>query len=138
MKHKAKLNPRQEAFCRAYAGKAWGNAAEAYRLAGYLVKTPQSAGNAACRLLEDVRIRERVAELRADVEQRLTFDRLELATHRVKFIRDETADPALRMAAMRDMEKMLGYLEPDKLDVRHSGEVEHRWTFEPLKGNDNG
>jgi phage terminase small subunit len=133
MKPKGKLNPRQEAFCRAYAGKAWGNAAEAYRLAGYRAKSPQSAGNAAFALLENLVIRERVKELRGDVEERLNLDRLELAEMRAEIARNPNADTGQRLAAMRDLEKMLGYLEPDKLDVRHSGQIEHRWTVENLK-----
>ena len=55
------LNPRQEAFCLHYAKT--GNATESYTLAGYNPKTYNSAGAAAARLLDNVKIKTRLAEL---------------------------------------------------------------------------
>ena len=174
MKPKAKLNPRQEAFCRAYAGKAWGNAAEAYRLAGYRPKTSQSAAVCADKLLRIANIKEFIRELRADVEAILGIDRREAleilariangrlsgflnddGTISLQKVRDsgqelqEYVEESLGMGGVRRkiklrdpvvalerLAKMMGWELPDKLDVRHSGEVEHRWTFEPLKGGD--
>lgn len=128
-------NIRREAFCLAYAGPAWGCAAEAYRSAGYRAKNAQVAASAGERLLRSVDISERIAELRDDVERALQVDRLEVAKHRLDIIRSTYMEPAVRLAAMRDFEKAMGWLvDESKVKVEHSGEVavEHRWTVSDL------
>ncbi len=59
------LNPRQEAFCQAYA--AYPNASAAARAAGY---APGSAGPYAARLLASPPVRSRLADLGAEREVR--------------------------------------------------------------------
>jgi phage terminase small subunit len=54
-------NPRWEAFCLHYAKT--GNASEAYKIAGYAAKTEGALYSAANRLLKNVKVRERLAEL---------------------------------------------------------------------------
>lgn len=55
------LNPRQEAFCWNYAKT--GNATESYKQAGYSVKNDNSAGTLSSRLLQNIKIRARLAEI---------------------------------------------------------------------------
>lgn len=61
-----KLSPRQEAFCMAYA--KCGNATQAYREAGYKVKSERAAVSAGSRMLTNVDIQRRLEEIRAQVE----------------------------------------------------------------------
>ena len=56
------VNRKQEIFCEEFVKS--GNAAEAYKLAGYKVSSAKSAANSASRLLENVGICSRIAELR--------------------------------------------------------------------------
>lgn len=60
------MSPQQEAFCRAYAGEAQGNATEAAKLAGYAV---DSAGVAGHRLLKLAKIQTRISALREEVQR---------------------------------------------------------------------
>lgn len=75
------LNPKQEAFCLHYAQT--GNATESYKKAGYACKNDNAAGASARRLLLNVKIKERLAELAkemacdeianiAEIQRRLT------------------------------------------------------------------
>jgi len=126
-------NPRHEQFAQAYAGEAHGNAAEAYRLAGYGPKNAKVAGNAGGALLEFHGIRERVKALRRAIEDRLQIDRLWLATERKRIAVDPTTTAGERLAALRDIEKSMGWLAPDILTMNHAAVVEHRWTLEDIR-----
>lgn len=126
-------NPRHEQFAQAYAGEAHGNAAEAYRLAGYGPKDAKGAGNCGLRLLENVGIRERVKTLRAAIEDRLQIDRLWLAQQRKAIALDPLATAGERLAALRDLEKSQGWLAPDIITMNHAAVVEHRWTLEDIR-----
>ena len=55
------LNVRQERFCLEYAQS--GNATESYKKAGYVVNNDNSAGASAARLLENAKIKKRLAEI---------------------------------------------------------------------------
>jgi phage terminase small subunit len=61
----ALLNVKQEAFCLHYAKT--GNATESYKVAGYKVKTERSAYAASNKLLKNVKVQERLAELAAEI-----------------------------------------------------------------------
>lgn len=54
-------NPKWEKFCLEYAKSA--NAADAYRKAGYTTKNPETAASSARRLLLNVNIQKRLAEI---------------------------------------------------------------------------
>ena len=60
-------NPRWERFCQLYAVD--GNASAAYRGAGYHPKTDGACWAAACRLLRDVKIQQRIEELTEEARQ---------------------------------------------------------------------
>ena len=66
----ATLNDRQEAFCQSYARVA--NATQAAKDAGYSQKTAHAHG---CRLLTDVKIRERIDEIKAERFRALHMDK---------------------------------------------------------------
>lgn len=66
----ATLNDRQEAFCQSYARSA--NATQAAKDAGYSQKTAHAHG---CRLLTDVKIRERIDVLKAERFRALHMDK---------------------------------------------------------------
>lgn len=77
----ALLNPKQEAFCLHYAKT--GNATESYKVAGYNCKSDAVVAASAVRLLSQVKVKERLAELRdemasekiasiAEIQERLT------------------------------------------------------------------
>lgn len=59
------LNVKQEAFCLHYAKT--GNATEAYKNAGYKVKTESSAYAASNRLLQNVKVQKRLKELADEI-----------------------------------------------------------------------
>lgn len=59
------LNVKQEAFCLHYAKT--GNATEAYKEAGYKVKTERSAYAASNKLLKNVKVQERLKELAEEI-----------------------------------------------------------------------
>lgn len=117
-------NLRHEQFAQAYAGDAWGNAAEAYRRAGYRPKTPHGAAVCGLRLLTNVDILARIKMLRAGIEERLHIDRLCLATERWDIARDKSAAVGERLAAMRDLEKAMGWQEPEKANIEVGGLAE--------------
>ena len=136
LEHLTRLaNPRHEQFAQAYAGEAHGNAAEAYRLAGYGPKDAKVAGNCGLRLLENEGIRERVKTLRAAIEDHLQIDRLWLAQQRKAIALDPTATATAgeRLAALRDIEKSMGWLAPDIITMNHAAVIEHRWTLEDIR-----
>ena len=77
----ALLNPKQEAFCLHYAKT--GNATESYKKAGYACKNDAVVAASAVRLLNQVKVKERLAELAemaasekianiAEIQERLT------------------------------------------------------------------
>lgn len=66
------VNRKQEIFCEEFVIS--GNAAEAYKLAGYKASSAKSAANSASRLLENVGICNRIAELREKAEDEKILD----------------------------------------------------------------
>lgn len=60
-----KLTVKQEAFCLHYAKT--GNATEAYKIAGYKVKTERSAYAASNKLLKNVKVQERLKEIADEI-----------------------------------------------------------------------
>ncbi len=61
------LNVKQEAFCLHYAKT--GNATESYKKAGYSAKTENALYSAANRLLKNVKVKARLAELAAELAE---------------------------------------------------------------------
>lgn len=72
----AKLTPKQERFCEEYLVDL--NATQAYKRAGYNVKTDATAAQSANRMLRNVKVQERISELRTQQSKRteITADRV--------------------------------------------------------------
>ncbi len=66
------MNRKQEIFCEEFVKS--GNAAEAYKRAGYKATSARSAANSASRLLDNVGICSRIEELRAKAEDAKIID----------------------------------------------------------------
>lgn len=83
-------NPKWEAFCLHYAKT--GNASEAYRNAGYKAKTDGSVYTSANRLLQNVEIKKRVAEIVEELSAEKIADIREIHEYLTSVIRGETTD----------------------------------------------
>jgi hypothetical protein len=66
-------------------------------------------------------------------EDRLQVDRLWLARQRKAIAEDTGATAGERLAALRDLEKSLGWLAPDIITMNHAAAIEHRWTLENIR-----
>ena len=89
----ALLNPKQEAFCLHYAKT--GNATESYKQAGYNPKNDNSAGANARRLLQNDKIRDRLAELTEEMASEKIADIREIHEYLTSIIRGETTEDAV-------------------------------------------
>jgi hypothetical protein len=115
-------NRRREAFCQAYAGDAWGNAAEAYRMAGYRPRGPNCDVSAGSRLLTYVDVSTRVRFLRAQWQAELHVDTRTILEARKAIASDQKTGAGDRLTAWRDIERALGLARPDRLDVTTGGQ----------------
>lgn len=84
------LNPKQEAFCLHYAKT--GNATESYKQAGYNPKNDNSAGACARRMLLNVKIKARIAEIIEELSAEKIADIREIHEYLTRVIRGETTD----------------------------------------------
>lgn len=117
-----KLTAKQEAFCLAYIET--NNASEAYRQAYSSSKMkPESVNESASRLLADVKITARVAELRKPIMQRhnVTVDSLvlELEEARQAALSAETPQSSAAVAATLGKAKICG-LDKQVIDLMSS------------------
>ena len=117
-----KLTPKQEAFVRAYIETS--NASEAYRRAYDSSKMkPESVNESASRLLADVKITARLAELREPIMQRhnVTVDILvfELEEARQAALSAETPQSSAAVAATMGKAKLCG-LDKQVIDLMSS------------------
>ena len=117
-----KLTPKQEAFVRAYIETS--NASEAYRRAYDSSKMkPESVNESASRLLADVKITARLAELREPIMQRhnVTVDSLvfELEEARQAALSAETPQSSAAVAATMGKAKLCG-LDKQVIDLMSS------------------
>jgi len=71
-------NMRHEKFCQLYAGKCYGNATQAYKLAGYRPKDDNAAAAVASKLLRNVKVFSRIEYLRAENYKAIGIDRVEI------------------------------------------------------------
>lgn len=84
------LNVKQEAFCLHYAKT--GNATESYKKAGYNPKNDNSAGANARRLLQNDKIRERLAQLAEEMASEKIADIREIHEILTAIARGETTE----------------------------------------------
>lgn len=86
----ALTNPKHEAFCLHYAKT--GNASESYRQAGYSAKTEGALYSAANRLLKNVKVKDRLAELIEEISADKIADIREIHEYLTSVIRGETTE----------------------------------------------
>lgn len=84
------LNVKQEAFCLHYAKT--GNATESYKVAGYSCKSDNAAGASARRLLQNVKIKARLAELSDEIASNKIADIKEIHEYLTSVIRGEITE----------------------------------------------
>lgn len=121
-----KLTIKQENFCLAYVET--GNASEAYRRSYDVSEMlPSSINCKACELMDNVKITDRIKELRGTVMQRhkITVDDLlaELEEARMMAIKTEKAGPMAQ--ATMGKAKLLGLdKQVEEADTRPVGKIE--------------
>jgi hypothetical protein len=114
-------NPRWEAFCQAFAGKAFGFAGRAYRMAGYRPKDDAYADTNGWALRRKTEVSERIAFLREERRKQLAIDAAGILERRLAVADDPETKPADRIAALKDIERSLGLQLPEKVQAEHSG-----------------
>lgn len=121
------VNRKQEIFCEEFVKS--GNAAEAYKLAGYKASSAKSAANSASRLLENVGICNRIAELREKAEDEKIMD----AKQR-RIILSEIAKSGKAIVAIKAIDtlnKMDGvYINKTQLSGADGGPLVFAWEGE--------
>lgn len=114
------LSPKQEAFCMGYAKS--GNATQAYKDAGYRPRNDDIAAAAATRMLRNVKVAARIAEISAQIESHKIMDVEEMQQRLTAFARMETTDSeGIAIKAMDLLGKMQGvYLQRQEIDINGS------------------
>lgn len=120
------LSPLREAFCLAYA--QCGNATQAYKQAGYKVKTDSTARVNGSRLLTNADIQARLQEIHDKIESEKIMGPKEMQERLTAIARQTARDPSDRapdykdaLKAMDQLARMSGSYAADKLEV--SGEL---------------
>ena len=105
-----------------------GNATEAYKRAGYKVRSDKVAGVAAARLLGNVRVQSRIAELREELDSHKIMDAAERRELLTQFARDEETGKADRLKAMDLLNKMDGvYINKTQVSGADGAPLVFRW-----------
>ncbi len=124
-------NVRHEAFCQLYTGEALGNAAEAYRRAGYKLKSDDSARSEAARLQTFANVAARIAYLRRENERKNQITRGEALAILADIAKHGERTDQIR--AIEALAKLCGWYTPEK--VAHSGEavIVHRLALSDIR-----
>ena len=116
----------QENFCVEFV--RCGNATEAYKNAGYKVRSDKVAGVCAAKLLRNAKVQSRIAELREELDSHKIMDaaaRRELLT---QFARDEETAKPDRLKAMDLLNKMDGvYINKTQVSGADGAPLVFRW-----------
>jgi len=133
-------NARWERFCQLYACD--GNASAAYKKAGYKVKDDETAGSAARRLLQNVAVRNRIAELTAEAKEQALqssiADIVEIRQRITQIMRGqaEVETKAADMIKAADLlTKIGGQQEPQRVQVQLTLEDKQARLQELLDAN---
>ena len=120
------LSPLREAFCLAYA--QCGNATQAYKQAGYKVKTDSTARVNGSKLLTNADIQSRLQEIHDKIESEKIMGPKEMQERLTAIARQTARDPSDKapdykdaLKAMDQLARMSGSYAADKLEV--SGEL---------------
>ena len=94
------LSVKQEKFCLEYAKS--GNQRQAYLLAGYNIKSDEAADAAASRLLKNVKVKERLAELYEEAKNASIADIVEMQQTLTKIIRKQLTEEVIVVESVGD------------------------------------
>jgi len=121
------VNRKQEIFCEEFVKS--GNAAEAYKLAGYKASSAKSAANSASRLLENVGICSRISELREKAEDEKIIDAKQRRIMLSEIAKSGKAIVAIK--AIDTLNKMDGlYINKTQLSGADGGPLVFAWEGE--------
>ncbi|WP_298591674.1 terminase small subunit [uncultured Mitsuokella sp.] len=116
----------QEKFCIEFV--RCGNATEAYKRAGYKVKSDKVAGVCATKLLGHARIQSHIAKLRRELDSHKIMDAAERRELLTRFARDEDTGKTDRLRAMDLLNKMDGvYINKTQISGVDGAPITFRW-----------
>ena len=105
-----------------------GNGTEAYKKAGYKVKSDNAAAVGAAKLLRKAKIQQRIAELRSEMDSHKIMDAAERRELLTQFARDEETGKADRLKAMDLLNKMDGvYINKTQISGIDGAPITFRW-----------
>lgn len=105
-----------------------GNGTEAYKKAGYKVKSDNAAAVGAAKLLRKAKIQQRIAELRREMDSHKIMDAAERRELLTQFARDEETGKADRLKAMDLLNKMDGvYINKTQISGVDGAPITFRW-----------
>lgn len=120
------MNDRQEKFCIEFV--RCGNATEAYKRAGYQVKTEEAAGVNASRLLRNANVQQYIAKLREKADDAKILNAKERRMILSEIVNDLEASKRDRIRAIDVMNKMDGiYITKTELTGADGGAVQIAW-----------
>lgn len=116
-------NPKWEAFCMHYAKT--GNASEAYRIAGYNAKTEGAVYSAANRLLKNDKVRDRLAEITAELSNEKIAGIREVQERLTSILRGELQEEQVVVEGCGDgvSEAKIMKRQPQLKDIIKAGET---------------
>lgn len=116
----------QENFCVEFV--RCGNATEAYKNAGYKVRSDNTAAVCAAKLLRNAKVQSRIAELRSEMDSHKIMDAVERRELLTQFARDEETAKPDRLKAMDLLNKMDGvYINKTQVSGTDGGPLTFRW-----------
>lgn len=116
----------QERFCIEFVKS--GNATEAYKAAGYKVRSDKVAGTAAARLLGNVCIQKRLAELRKELSSSKIMDAKERRELLTKLAKNKKTLNTDRLKAIDLLNKMDGvYINKTQISGDGGGAITFKW-----------
>lgn len=124
---KSELTEMQEKFCQEYAES--GNATASAINAGYSRNTASVQGS---RLLKNVKIKERIAEIRQEMGIEIPTKRDDVLEMLYNIAEDEKSEPQHRLKALEMISKIEGYYK-DMPEIKVDNTVN---TFDPAKLSD--
>lgn len=105
-----------------------GNGTEAYKKAGYKVKSDNAAAVGAAKLLRKAKVQQRIAELRREMDSHKIMDAAERRELLTQFARDEDTGKTDRLRAMDLLNKMDGvYINKTQISGVDGAPITFRW-----------
>jgi len=127
MSDKKGMKPEHKIFCHEYIYD-W-NATRSYKVAYPNQKSDNSAASNASRLLRNDKVQAYIEEIQKNLEKAAGLSKLMMLNKLNEVIEDEDKEyttQANKIKAIENVNKMLGYNDPEKSDVTSGGE--------PIKG----